>query len=68
MARARWRTGTIQGVHCWHAYQRILKQRNQLLKNSDRSGLDTWTEQLADTGVADRAAPKKAARKAVKKK
>jgi DNA replication and repair protein RecF len=38
-------------LHCWHAYQRILKQRNQLLKNSDRNGLDTWTEQLAETGA-----------------
>lgn len=38
-------------LHCWHAYQRILKQRNQLLKNSDRSGLETWTEQLADAGA-----------------
>jgi DNA replication and repair protein RecF len=38
-------------LHCWHAYQRILKQRNQLLKNSDRSGLDIWTEQLAETGA-----------------
>lgn len=38
-------------LHCWHAYQRILKQRNQLLKNSDQSGLDTWTEQLAETGA-----------------
>ncbi|ABK97644.1 DNA replication/repair protein RecF [Pelobacter propionicus] len=38
-------------LHCWHAFQRILKQRNQLLKNSDKSGLDTWTEQLAETGA-----------------
>lgn len=38
-------------LHCWHAYQRILKQRNQLLKQSDRTGLETWTEQLAETGA-----------------
>jgi len=38
-------------LQCWHAYHRILKQRNQLLKNSDKSGLDTWTEQLAETGA-----------------
>ncbi len=38
-------------LNCWHAYQRILKQRNQLLKNSDRNGLDVWTEQLAETGA-----------------
>ncbi|NVN89233.1 MAG: DNA replication/repair protein RecF [Desulfuromonadales bacterium] len=36
---------------CWHSYHRILKQRNQLLKNNDKSGLDTWTEQLAETGA-----------------
>jgi len=35
----------------WHGYHRILKQRNQLLKNNDKSGLDTWTEQLAETGA-----------------
>ena len=35
----------------WHSYHRILKQRNQLLKQSDRCGLDTWTEQLAETGA-----------------
>ncbi len=35
----------------WHGYHRILLQRNQLLKADDRSGLDTWTEQLAETGA-----------------
>lgn len=43
--------GDIDYLHCWHSYQRILKQRNHLLKNSDRSGLDTWTEKLAETGA-----------------
>lgn len=38
-------------LHSWHDYQRILKQRNVLLKSSDRSGLDIWTEKLADTGA-----------------
>lgn len=37
-------------LHCWHDYQRILKQRNHLLKCSDKTGLDTWTEKLAETG------------------
>ncbi|MFA7059489.1 MAG: DNA replication/repair protein RecF [Pedobacter sp.] len=41
----------IDYLHCWHNYQRILKQRNHLLKNSDKSGLDTWTEKLAETGA-----------------
>lgn len=36
---------------CWHSYHRILKQRNQLLKNNDKNGLDIWTEQLAETGA-----------------
>lgn len=35
----------------WNGYHRVLKQRNQLLKNSDKSGLDIWTEQLAETGA-----------------
>ncbi len=38
-------------LHCWHSYQRILKQRNHLLKSSDRTGLDIWTEKLAETGA-----------------
>lgn len=44
-------TGDIGYLFCWHAYSRILKQRNALLKNSDKSGLDTWTEKLAETGA-----------------
>ncbi|MDD2851241.1 MAG: DNA replication/repair protein RecF [Desulfuromonadaceae bacterium] len=43
--------GDIGYLHCWHSYQRILKQRNHLLKNSDRTGLDIWTEKLAETGA-----------------
>ncbi|MDD2364628.1 MAG: DNA replication/repair protein RecF [Desulfuromonadaceae bacterium] len=43
--------GDIGYLHCWHSYQRILKQRNQLLKSSDRTGLDIWTEKLAETGA-----------------
>lgn len=42
--------GDIAYLHCWHDYQRILKQRNVLLKSSDRSGLEIWTEKLAETG------------------
>jgi DNA replication and repair protein RecF len=38
-------------LHCWHAYQRILKQRNHLLKNFDKSGLDIWTIKLAESGA-----------------
>jgi DNA replication and repair protein RecF len=38
-------------LHCWHEYYRILKQRNQLLKNQDKSGLDIWTEKLAEAGA-----------------
>lgn len=43
--------GDIAYLHCWHGYNRILKQRNHLLKSADQSGLDTWTEQLAETGA-----------------
>lgn len=43
--------GDIGYLHCWHGYHRILKQRNQLLKSSDRSGLDIWTEKLAEAGA-----------------
>lgn len=43
--------GDIGYLHCWHDYQRILKQRNVLLKSADRSGLDIWTEKLAETGA-----------------
>lgn len=38
-------------LHCWHAYHRILKQRNYLLKNSDKTGLDIWTIKLAESGA-----------------
>jgi len=43
--------GDIGYLHCWHSYQRILKQRNHLLKTLDKTGLDIWTEQLAETGA-----------------
>jgi len=43
--------GDIGYLHCWHSYQRILKQRNYLLKNADKTGLDIWTEKLAETGA-----------------
>lgn len=44
-------TGDIGYLYCWHSYQRILKQRNHLLKTPDKSGLDVWTEQLAEAGA-----------------
>lgn len=44
-------TGDIGYLHCWHAYHSILKQRNQLLKGSDHSCLDIWTEKLAESGA-----------------
>ncbi len=43
--------GDIGYLHCWHLYQRILKQRNHLLKNADKTGLDIWSEKLAETGA-----------------
>lgn len=43
--------GDIAYLQSWHSYQRILKQRNHLLKNYDRDGLDVWTEKLAETGA-----------------
>jgi DNA replication and repair protein RecF len=43
--------GDIGYLHCWHGYHRILKQRNYLLKSADRSGLETWTEKLAEAGA-----------------
>lgn len=43
--------GDIGYLHCWHSYQRVLKQRNHLLKSSERAGLDIWTEKLAETGA-----------------
>lgn len=44
-------TGDIGYLHCWHEYHRILKQRNQLLKSLDKTGLDVWTEKLAVAGA-----------------
>lgn len=43
--------GDIGYLHCWHDYQRILKQRNFLLKSQEKSGLDIWTEKLAEAGA-----------------
>lgn len=43
--------GDLGYLHCWHDYQRILKQRNVLLKNADRNGLEVWTEKLAEAGA-----------------
>ena len=35
----------------FHAYAKILKNRNALLKRSESFGLDVWTEQLADAAL-----------------
>lgn len=43
--------GDAAYLHCWHEYYRILKQRNHLLKQQDKAGLDIWTEKLAETGA-----------------
>jgi len=43
--------GDVAYLHCWHDYYRILKQRNQLLKNQDKTCLDVWTEKLAEAGA-----------------
>jgi DNA replication and repair protein RecF len=43
--------GDLGYLHCWHSYQRILKQRNHLLKSSEKTGLEIWTEKLAETGA-----------------
>jgi DNA replication and repair protein RecF len=44
-------TGDVGYLHCWHDYHRILKQRNYLLKSTDKTGLDIWTEKLAVAGA-----------------
>ncbi len=41
----------IRYLNCWHNYHRILKQRNHLLKKSETSSLDTWTDRLATAGA-----------------
>jgi DNA replication and repair protein RecF len=43
--------GDIGYLHCWHDYHRILKQRNTLLKQIVKTGLDIWTEKLAEAGA-----------------
>lgn len=35
----------------YHDYYRVLKQRNQLLRQRDYRGIEAWTEQLASTGA-----------------
>lgn len=44
-------TSSVTYLKYWHDYHRILKQRNQLLKNSDISNLSVWTEKLAEIGA-----------------
>jgi len=43
--------GDIGYLHCWHDYHRVLRQRNTLLKQADKTGLDIWTEKLAESGA-----------------
>lgn len=38
-------------LQCYHAYYRTLKQRNVLLRNGNRNGLEEWTEQLIESGL-----------------
>lgn len=44
-------TGDIGYLYCWHEYHRVLKQRNTLLKQIDKTGLEIWTEKLAIAGA-----------------
>lgn len=44
-------TSSVSYLRHWHDYHRILKQRNQVLKNSEYSGLSVWTEKLAESGA-----------------
>jgi DNA replication and repair protein RecF len=44
-------TCDIGYLSAFHAYQKILKQRNALLKTGETFGLDVWTEQLAQAAV-----------------
>jgi len=44
-------TCDIGYLTAYHAYAKILKQRNALLKTGDTFGLDIWTEQLAQAAV-----------------
>lgn len=44
-------TCDIGYLTAYHAYLKILKQRNALLKTGEAFGLDTWTEQLAQAAV-----------------
>lgn len=37
-------------LHAYHDYCKILKNRNILLKSGEKSGLDVWTEKLAEYG------------------
>ena len=38
-------------LQSWRRYHRILQHRNRLLKLDDKTGLDSWTEQLAEVGA-----------------
>jgi len=44
-------TSDISYLSAYHAYAKILKQRNALLKSNESFGLDVWTEQLAQAAV-----------------
>jgi DNA replication and repair protein RecF len=38
-------------LRCYHAFHRVLKNRNALLKSGDTRGLESWNEQLVTTGI-----------------
>ena len=43
-------SGDLGYLILYHEYQRLLKQRNALLRRGEPAGLDVWTEQLAEAG------------------
>lgn len=44
-------SGDLGYLLLYHEYQRLLKQRNALLKKGERAGLEIWTDQLAEAGA-----------------
>jgi DNA replication and repair protein RecF len=44
-------TCDLSYLAAYHAYAKILKQRNALLKSGESYGLEVWTEQLAQAAV-----------------
>ena len=44
-------SGSPTYILLYHTYYRLLKNRNALLKTGDMTGLDVWSEQLAEAGA-----------------